>query len=124
MHHRQTERTRQADALGTAIDHRLGADVDGDTPDGLAPDLAAGSVRRLQDDHLVAGSDEVAGRGQAGDTGSDDDRPQGLPLTHGFTLRAVICSSTRASRGCDQSRSTSQIASLTDNVMSPSTGTS
>ena len=56
---RQADGAREVDALGTPVEHRLGADVDGDAPDIGAAELAAGPVGRLQHQHVVAGGDAV-----------------------------------------------------------------
>ncbi|GGO71922.1 hypothetical protein GCM10012276_14060 [Nocardioides deserti] len=74
--------TGEVDPLGPTVEHRLGADVDGDPGDLVPPDLAADDVRGLEHDDLVTGGDEVAGSGEAGDPGSHHDGPAALLVGH------------------------------------------
>ena len=62
----------EVDALGSAVEHRLGADVDGHPGDLGAQQLAADPGRRLEDEHVVPGRGQVAGGRQPGDAGADD----------------------------------------------------
>ena len=75
MGHRQADSGRERDALGATVDHRLGADVDGDAGDLAAPELAAQPVRALEEQHVVAGVGQVAGSGQPTDPASHHDEP-------------------------------------------------
>ena len=70
-----TDLARQGDALGPAVEHHLGADVDGDTGDLVAAQLAAHPVRLFQDEHVVSGGDQVVRRTQSRDPGTHHDDP-------------------------------------------------
>jgi hypothetical protein len=72
---RQADRGRELDALGAPVDHRLGADVDGDPGDLTAAELAADPVRALEDQHVVTGGDQVAGSRQPADPATHHDEP-------------------------------------------------
>ena len=76
---RQPQRTSEVDALGPAVEHRLGTDVDAHPRDRCPAQLAADPRGRLQDEHVVTVGGQVARGGQAGDAGTDDDDP----LAHG-----------------------------------------
>ncbi|GEP35856.1 hypothetical protein NSZ01_36240 [Nocardioides szechwanensis] len=69
----QAQRPGQVDALGTAVEHRLGPDVDEDPADLVPAQLATDVVRLLEDHDLVPCGDQVAGCGEAGDAGPDND---------------------------------------------------
>ena len=82
---RQPERTGEGHPLGAAVEHRLGADVDGDAGDGRTPQLAAGVRRTLQHEDVGTGRRQVVRGGESRDASPDDDDPTGQ-LSHGLRL--------------------------------------
>ncbi|CAM5665847.1 hypothetical protein STENM327S_06883 [Streptomyces tendae] len=73
----ESRRAGQADGLGAAGQHRLGAEVDADSGDLAGQQLAADAAGRLQDGHPGPALQEAVGGGQSGDTGSHDDHVSG-----------------------------------------------
>ena len=69
------------DALGAAVEHRLGADVDARRrPTSWRAACRRRAVGALEQHDLVAGGGEVAGGGQPGDPAADDDH---VPVSRG-----------------------------------------
>ena len=75
---REPELADQVDALGAPVEHRLGADVDDHAGDLGAVQLAADPGRRLEDEDVVTGSDQVT-RGASGRRGPPPTTTTRLP---------------------------------------------
>jgi hypothetical protein len=81
--HLEAEVRGQRDALGPAVEHRLGADVDGHARDAAAAQHAADLRGALEDEDVAALLLEPVRRRQAADPGADDhDLPVLTLLAH------------------------------------------
>ncbi len=78
VHNVQAQPAGQLHALGATVEHGLRADVDDDSSDLEASELAADPIGTLDHHDLVARIGQVAGGGQPGDTGADDKDLHGL----------------------------------------------
>ncbi len=83
MDNAQTQGSGQGNPLGAPVEHRLGADVDGDPGDVFAAKFPPDPVGGFEDDNLVSGVGQVPRRGQSSDSGSNHDDPLRL---HGTSL--------------------------------------
>ena len=72
MAHLEAEVRSQRDALGPAVEHRLGAHVDGHARDAAAAQDAADLRRALEDEDVAALLLEPVRRRQPADPGADD----------------------------------------------------
>ena len=73
MHHLGAELASEVDALGAAGQHRLGPDVDGESGDLRAAELAAEPGRPLEQQDGAPGRGQASRGDEPGHSPSDDD---------------------------------------------------